>query len=321
MRNNHYTMVARNAIKEALKTVDSKANIGIGCSGGADSMALLVALATLYTKERAKQVHVIIVDHRLQEVTKEVAERTARVAKNFGFNAHIATVEVPETQYGAEADARTARYDAFQRAIDFHDLQAFMTAHTKNDQAEQVFLGLLRGSGTRSLAGIPEQRGVFIRPFVNTLSREGTQQVCIENKMSYWNDPHNKSLKYKRVAIRKLIDDTERYAQQDIVEPLSRTAQISSEDAEALDMYAAIAYSNLEAQDWSIDALKNVPKAVRKRTYRMKILELGARTDSVTFDLTNRVDDLVVNYNGQGAISFSEGITVSRKGKALHFVK
>lgn len=321
MRNNHYTMVARNAIKEALKAVDSQARIGIGCSGGADSMALLLALSTVYTQERAKQVHVIIVDHELQEVTKEVAERTAHVAKSLGFNAHIATVRVQETLQGAEADARTARYEAFQRAIDFHDLEAFMTAHTKNDQAEQVFLGLLRGSGTRSLAGIPEQRGVFIRPFVNTLSREGTQQVCIENKMTYWNDPHNKSLKYKRVAIRRLIEETERHAQQDIVEPLSRTAQISSEDAEALDMYTSIAYSNLETKNWSIDALKNVPKAVRKRAYRKKILELGAKTDSVTFELTNRVDDLVVQYNGQGTISFSEGITVSRKDKALHFAK
>lgn len=321
MRSNHYTMVARTAIKEALKSVDSNAPIGIGCSGGADSMALLVALSTLYTQERARKVHVIIVDHQLQEVTKEVAERTARVAKSFGFSAHIATVRVPETEHGAEADAREARYDAFQRAIDFHELEAFMTAHTKNDQAEQVFLGLLRGSGTRSLAGIPEQRGVFIRPFVSTLSRHGTQQVCIENKLSYWNDPHNKSLKYKRVSIRKLIEDTEEHSQQDIVEPLSRTAQISSEDAEALDMYANIAYYNLESSGWSIDSLKNIPKAVRKRAIRAKVLELGAKTDSVTFELTNRVDDLIENYNGQGAISFSEGITVSRKDKALHFTK
>lgn len=321
MKDYHYTMIAKNAIQDRLSHLDTDAHIGIGCSGGADSMALLLGLSKVYTQDRAKQVHVVIIDHQLQAETAIVAENTAEAAERFGFHAYIVTINVPETSQGAEADARAARYTAFENMITQHKLQAFLTAHTKNDQAEQVFLGLLRGSGVRSLAGIPEQRGVYIRPFLHALSREGTETVCLENKLSYWNDPHNTSPKYQRVNIRKMIQDTEDYARQSIVDPLSRTAQMSAEDADALDMYTAFAYHNLEQAGWSIHVLKNIPAAVRKRAYRKKLIETGVNTDSVSFELTNRVDAFVTDWRGQGKISFSNNVVTFREYNALQFVK
>lgn len=319
MKANHYTMVARNAVKSSLRHV-SDGPIGVGCSGGADSLALLCALSTLYKEERSSLVHVVIVDHQLQEVTAEVSAQTAELAESFGFTPHIVPVDVVSTGEGSESDARKARYEAFDGIIWEHGLETFLIGHTKSDQAEQVFLGLLRGSGTRSLAGIPKSRGVCERPFLDTLSRADTEKVCEENGVEYWNDPHNESPEYKRVSVRKLIADTEASTGQDIVNPLVKTAQISAEDADALEFYAEDAYGRFRTQSaWSADALKGFPAAVRKRMYRKKLIEVGAISDTVSFDITNRVDEFVINWHGQGAVAVSNGVSVSREAGELVF--
>src|SRR5699024_9215399 len=137
------------------------------------------------------------------------------------------------------------------------------------------------------------------------------------NKMTYWKDPHNRNLKYKRVSVRKMISDTESYTQQDIVEPLSRTARMAAEDADALDVYTDSAYNVLEQNEWSIEYLQDIPKAVRKRAYRKKLLTMNAYSDSISFEITNRIDEFVSYWRGQGAVSISNDINVYRVNKTL----
>lgn len=319
MRKNHYTMVARNAIKNALKGLPASSPVGFGCSGGADSLALLFALSTLYRKEKANLVHVIIVDHQLQEITAEISQKTADLAESLGFNAHILPVEIISTREGMESDARKARYEAFETAIEEYNLEAFLIGHTKTDQAEQVFLGMLRGSGTRSLSGIPQKRGVFMRPFLNELSREDTQKVCEENNYEYWCDPHNDSTEYRRVIARKMIKEVQKETGQSIVDPLVRTAQISAEDADALDFYTDIALNNIEQNEWAITELEKTPIAIRKRVYRKKMLQLGALSDKIGFGIVNRIEELVSQWSGQKEIHLSQGVRVKRENEHLVF--
>ena len=319
MRNDHYTMIARNAVRNALKGVSADAHVAFGCSGGADSMALLFALSTLYKKDRAKQVHVVIVNHQLQEITTQISEETAKLAEKFGFVAHIVPVDIAATNKGMEADARTARYGVFHKIIEDFDIQAFMIGHTKTDQAEQVMLGMLRGSGTRSISGIREKRDVFVRPFLNLMTREETQKVCEENNYDYWCDPQNDSDDYRRVVVRKLIKGVEKNAGQGVVESLVRTAQLSSEDAEALDFYADMAFDKIIESDWDVEVLSSVPAAVRKRVYRKMIISLGVDSEKVGFELTNRVDEFVSDWHGQKAVAFANNVRVSRKDGKLVF--
>lgn len=319
MKSNHYTMVARNAIKKALSHVNDSENIGVGCSGGADSTAIMLGLSTLYKGNKAKNVHVIIINHQLQEITDQISLNTAELAQSYGFNAHIVPVTIDSNDGGMESAARNARYGAFEEMIEKYELKAFLIGHTKNDQAEQVFLGMLRGSGTKSLSGIPETRGIFVRPFLNTVSRKDTQKVCEENGVDYWCDPHNDSLMYKRVSVRKLIKATEESTGQDIVDSLVRTSQISSEDAEALDFYADVAVAELDNVGWSSVSLMKFPKAVRKRAYRAKLASMGAKSDSLSFNVVSAIDDLVVNWHGQGAVSVTNMIYVRRSGIRMVF--
>lgn len=314
MRNDHYTMKARNSLKSALSDINiSDGNsIGVGCSGGADSSAILLALSTLYRGSKASRIHVLIIDHQLQEITAEVSKNVAETALRLGFTPHIIPVNITTTNSGAESDARTARYEAFEKAADEYNLSAILIGHTKNDQAEQTFLGMLRGSGTRSLSGIPEIRGLYRRPFLNSLSRADTQKVCEENNYDYWCDPHNDHLMYKRVGIRKMIKTVEETTGTSIVDPLVRTAQISAEDADALDFYTEMAYSSIEANSWNVKELSKLPTSIRKRIYRKKMSELGGKTDALTFEITNRIDEFIVDWHGQKEVYVSNGVRVSR---------
>lgn len=312
-------MLARNAVKNSLKEIPAESHIGFGCSGGADSMALLFALSTLYHGDRANLVHVVIVNHQLQEITDEISQNTSEIALSYGFIPHIVPVDVVSTNKGMESDAREARYEAFNKIIEEQNLQAFLIGHTKTDQAEQVLLGMLRGSGTRSVSGIPEKRNILMRPFLNLLSRTDTQNVCNENNYDYWCDPQNDSDDYRRVIARKMISGIEESTGQNIVDSLVRTSQINTEDADALDFYADMAFEKILNSDWNVNVLSGIPTAVRKRAYRKMILELGAESDSIGFDLTNRVDEFVTNWRGQGAVNFSNGVKVYRENKNLVF--
>lgn len=319
MKHNHYTMIARNAIKKSLKNLPKDSAVGFGCSGGADSTALLLALSTIYRNERAKLVHVVIVDHQLQEVTREVSKNVAQTAESYGFTTHIIPVEISKTSEGSESDARKARYEAFERIINEYDLKAFFTGHTKSDQAEQVMLGILRGSGSRSLSGIRSERGVYKRPFLNTLSREETQKVCEENSYEYWCDPHNDLTIYRRVAVRKFLKNFENETGQKITESLVKTAAINSEEADALDFYAEMTYPKAIENNWSVDFLKSVPSAVRKRLYRKILLDNGVKSEKVSFLALSSIDELISDWRGQGEVRVSKNLNVSRVSNSIIF--
>ncbi|WP_425443902.1 tRNA lysidine(34) synthetase TilS [Streptomyces aidingensis] len=128
------------------------------CSGGADSMALASALA-FEAPRLGLRAGGITVDHGLQEGSAERAREVADRMAALGLEpADVATVTVGRTG-GPEAAARTARYAALDGAAERHGAVAVLLGHTRDDQAETVLLGLARGSGIRSLAGMPAVSG------------------------------------------------------------------------------------------------------------------------------------------------------------------
>src|SRR5699024_12298804 len=101
----------------------------------------------------------ILMDHKLQEVTGENARATAIICRGLGLEP-VATcaLEIRDHGEGREASARRASYAAFVELATTMQAAGVLTAHTANDKAEQVLLGLARGSGLRSIAGIRKQR-------------------------------------------------------------------------------------------------------------------------------------------------------------------
>ncbi len=120
---------------------------------------------------------------------------------------------------------------------------AILLGHTREDQAETVLLGLARGSGTRSLAGMAGRTGIYRRPLLG-LPREVVLAAALaaaadDPRLEPWTDPHNADARFARVRVRdEVLPILEDALGPGIVEALARTATLAREDADALDAWA-----------------------------------------------------------------------------------
>ncbi|MCZ6939002.1 tRNA lysidine(34) synthetase TilS, partial [Micrococcus luteus] len=212
--------------------------------------------------QRLGPIGAAVVDHGLQTGSDAVAAAAADVARILGLTPVTVTrVEVARTGDGPEADARRARRKALAAARDAGQGDAVpgagaavvLTAHTADDQAEQVLLGLARGSGTRTLAGIPA-RGTLpggaavVRPLLG-LTRADTETICRWAGLTWFEDPHNRdpALLRSRVRTRVLpaLEDPDAGLGPGVRAGLVRTAAIAAEDAAALEAWAGDEFTRL----------------------------------------------------------------------------
>ena len=303
------TLVLRQAVKPWLEKATARVLIGV--SGGADSLAL--ALATYQeAAHHSVEVVALIVDHGLQNGSDKVAQDTAENLKKIGIvSLEIVRIHV-EIVDGLEASARRARYAAFEAAIVKHSPDYFFLAHTKNDQAENVLLGLARGSGTRSLSGMADENGIYIRPILH-VDRSTTEEVCRENDLTPWIDPQNSDESYTRVrARRNVLPILESNLGPGVVDALARSAKILREDADALDQYADDFLKMTSSEGLDTELLGKLSKAVRSRVLRRVILAAGAPSGSITADHVAAVEALVTAWHGQGEVSLPGGVKVGR---------
>ena len=193
----------RKAVRFWFEKLEPNSKVCIGVSGGADSLALAAA-AKLEVNNFLIDLVAVIVDHGLQENSGKIAQFAKQQLNKLGYqDVFIGKANVQVTD-GLEASARRARYKVFQQAIETYNPSYFLLGHTKNDQAEGVLLGLARGSGTKSLSGMQEISGIFVRPLLG-IDRATTEIACHEAGIEFWNDPHNSNQDFTRVRVRENI--------------------------------------------------------------------------------------------------------------------
>jgi tRNA(Ile)-lysidine synthase len=298
----------------------------VALSGGADSLAL--AAATAFEAARSGlRAGAIVVDHGLQEGSAEVAARAAEQARKLG----LAPVEVarvdPSTSSGTrsngpEANARAARYSAFETALGDTGADAILLAHTLDDQAETVLLGLTRGAGASSISGMEPVSGIYLRPFLS-IRREQTVAACADQGLDPWNDPHNESTEFTRVRIRReVLPVLERELGPGIAEALARTADHLQADAEVLDAIADEVFSNtaviaMPGMTSLVTSLEDMPRAIRVRVYQRAAITTGM--GALTSAHLSAVDALLTNWHGQAAIDVPAG-QVEREDEILRFI-
>ncbi|WP_395309677.1 tRNA lysidine(34) synthetase TilS [Mycobacterium sp. AMU20-3851] len=273
----------------------------VALSGGADSLALTAVAAGL------RPTTALIVDHRLQPGSAAVAERARAAALQLGcVDAQVLTVTVGSAG-GPEAAARTARYDALAGA---RDGAPVLLAHTLDDQAETVLLGLGRGSGARSLSGMRANDPPWGRPLLG-VRRADTVAACAELGLRPWQDPHNIDPRFTRVRLRtEVLPLLEQVLGGGVAEALARTATALREDGETLDELAAAAGTGLRTgagidSRLQVAGLSDLPVGVRRRVIRAWLLDGGA------CDLTDvqirSVDALLTSWRGQGGVAVPSG--------------
>jgi tRNA(Ile)-lysidine synthase len=308
----------REAVRSTLTELPQGTTVLVACSGGTDSLALAAATA-FEAPKLGLRAGAIVVDHGLQPDSAHVAEIAAEQCRSLGLDpVQVRVVEVG-TDGGPEGAARTARYDALRDAADELSADVVLLAHTRDDQAETVLLGLGRGSGARSLAGMAPAVGRLRRPFLE-VPRATTAAACIASGMRPWHDPHNDDPQYTRVRVRhEVLPVLEEALGPGVVEALARTAGLLRADADALDQLAAdvaeTTLSRAEGQVRSdIGVLVEQPAAIRTRVLRQAALEAGCRATDLTAGHVASVDALVTDWRGQRWIDLPQGIRAIRNG-------
>lgn len=296
------------AVVAAIERVHAGEDVLVACSGGADSLALAHGVR-LVAARRGFAARALVVDHGLQDSSAEQAGLAVARLRVAGLDAERVAVRVRPDGSGPEAAAREARYRALAAALRPGEL--CYLGHTLDDQAETVLLGLARGSGTRSLAGMPARRDGFVRPLLD-LTRTATRECCRELGQDWWDDPHNTADRFTRTRVRHaVLPVLEAELGPGIAAALARSAAQAREDADALDELAAA----VDAPDeLSCAVLAGLPAAVRQRVLRRWLLAHGAA--EVTRGHALAVAALVTEWHGQKWVEVP-GVRVVRSGRAL----
>jgi tRNA(Ile)-lysidine synthase len=295
----------------------------VACSGGADSMALATALA-FEAPRCGVRGGAVTVDHGLQEGSAERAADLAERLRGLGLDPVDARAVTVGRQGGPEAAARDARYAALDAAAHALGAAAVLLGHTRDDQAETVLLGLARGSGLRSLSGMAPVSGPggrYRRPFL-LLDRDTVRGACLAQGVDVWEDPHNADPAYTRSRVRhEALPVLEKALGKGVVAALARTARLSRDDADALDVWAADAARAAEDDGGAlrVAALDPLPAAVRRRVLRRAAVSAGAPAGSLSARHIEECDRLVTDWHGQKPLNIPGGVLVARRDGRLVF--
>ena len=264
----------------------------VALSGGADSLALTAAATAEFAEVTA-----LVVDHGLQPGSDEVARRAAAAARGLGARAEVLVVVVDSDGSGPEAAARTARYtalDAARRGL------PVLLAHTLDDQAETVLLGLGRGSGARSLRAMAAWDAPWGRPLLDVRAAD-TRATCRDLGLQWWEDPHNTDPSFTRVRLRhEVLPLLEDVLGGGVAEALARTAALARNDDDELErLAAAVPVGPDSALDVSV--LEPLTPAVLTRVLRRWLLAHGV--PAPTYAHLTSVAALVTHWRGQGGVA------------------
>ncbi len=309
----------RLAVRRALLDVD-RHPVLVGCSGGADSLALLAA--TVFEARRTDwQVIGVTVDHGVQDGSDERAAAVVRQMDRLGADETASVpVVVNKAGRGLEAAAREARYAALRELAERCGSSVVLLAHTLDDQAETVLLGLTRGSGGRSIAGMRQSVHPFRRPLLG-VTRSQTEAACAAEGIEFWTDPHNDDPSFTRARVRhRVLPVLEKELGPGVAAALARTAEMLREDLDSLDATAESVLGDYRPHE-GIDTarLETMDDAVRLRVLRLAALRAGCPPGELFRVHVQAIDELVWNYHGQRRVELPGHVQAVRRHGELHF--
>lgn len=200
----------RRQLEELFAALTPYPALALAVSGGADSMALMLLVHSWLEARPSPRIAVLTVDHRLREGSAAEAEWVDAQARRLGFAHHILpwTGEKPRT--GIQATARSARYGLLTGFAREHGMEAVVTAHTRDDQAETLIMRLARGSGLDGLsamAPLSDWEGIHILRPLLAVPRIRIEAFLRRQGQSWIEDPTNRDGSQERARIRGRLPD------------------------------------------------------------------------------------------------------------------
>ena len=238
----------------------------VGFSGGFDSMCLLDILSKLKQQKDFEDLCIIVAhfnhNWRGEEARKE--QEICRIfssSKGFEFFTKTAPLGLKKS----ENEARIARYEFFEEAIENYDADAVFTAHNKDDNAETVLYRIIKGTGLVGLKGISSKREYFYRPLLTTTRKE-IVDYCEKNNLTPNNDSSNQDTNYKRNYLRLNVIPSLEKINTSVKESLNNLAEIATSENEIIEEYLLNFREKVFSENRIIpQAYKNLSKPVKMR--------------------------------------------------------
>ncbi|TAL10696.1 MAG: tRNA lysidine(34) synthetase TilS [Nitrospirae bacterium] len=294
----------------------------VAVSGGPDSVCLLMALHEMRERSLAPgtELRIAHVNYGLRGEESEGDETFVReLGRRLDVPVSCERVRpIPQSGGTLQSRARDARYAFFERMLREHRMTAVATGHTADDQAETVLLWLMRGAGTRGLAGIPVKReGDVIRPLLG-VTRQQVLDYLASRGMPYRSDSSNGTPVYRRNRIRQEILPALRALNPRIVEALARGADILSADAVVL--------HEIEQERWraiakdaspghvvlDADRLAAEPLGLQRRLVRRALAAARGGGEGLTFRHVSDILERVLKGTRGAGLNLPGGLRVER---------
>jgi tRNA(ile)-lysidine synthase len=297
----------------------------IAVSGGPDSLALAAAAAA-----EKLPAHVVSIDHGLQDSSRAVSEGAIGQVGQWGLSGQVVSVRVVGEPL--EAAARHARYQALG---DLAGDRPILLAHTGDDQAETLLLGLLRGKAS-AMGEVSDYQGhTLLRPLLG-IRRAHTVGACRELGVAAWNDPHNTDEAFRRVAIRRqVLPLLDQIIGGDATAPLVRAAELLREDddylhtltpklerstaateqcTEPVTQPAEPSTQPATQQPPALEIAELGPPPLARRAIAKFLQRHGARVSASTLEASIA---FIHDWHGQGAVSVGNGLELARQAGKL----
>jgi tRNA(Ile)-lysidine synthase len=311
--------------------IDPEYPIIIGVSGGADSVTLLHLLSTLFPATLRIAVYV---DHGLRpsetsaekQLVQERAKSCSAIFRSVSVNVQGTS---KEQHTSIEEAARILRYQALETLQEEYQAGRIAVGHTANDQAEEVLLRLIRGSGCTGLSGMALQRGTLIRPLLG--ERKNTLiNFLVEQGIPFCQDSSNLDTRFLRNRIRlDLLPKLENEYNKAMTQTLIQTASILDQEDRLLQDLTRKAYQDQVREKWvqpathprerilslSLPLFTKEHPAIQRRLLEKICWNMDSRPSF------QKIENLLLLARAQknGEIHLSLGLRANRQGSTITF--
>ena len=207
-------------------------------SGGSDSLCLAY-FSKVFASEFKNKIHILIVDHKLRKEAHKEALKVKGILKKKGIQSKILSWKGKVPKSNIQRNARNIRYSLISNYCLNKNIKFLITAHHADDQIENFFIRLLRGSGLTGLSSMSESVSYnsnlkIVRPFLS-FKKVDLKHVTLNCFKTYIRDPSNKNEKFLRVRIRKYRSNMEKEGLS--TEKIIKTVHNLLSASKALDFY------------------------------------------------------------------------------------
>jgi len=188
-------------------------SFALAVSGGSDSLCLAY-FSKIYSSEFGNKIHILIVDHNLRKESHKESLKVKEILKKRKIQCRILRWKGKIPKHNIQKNARDFRYSLIANYCLRKNIKYLATAHHEDDQIENFFIRLLRGSGLTGLSSMHtsvkySNHLKIIRPFLH-FKKKDLKYVTLNYFKTYIKDPSNEDEKFLRVRVRKYRKDMER---------------------------------------------------------------------------------------------------------------